>query len=1007
MIDPASRRPGVYFETAPRPAADVLPRMDVAAFVGFAERGPLDVPVPVEDPARFRELFGTDPALARDPESGRIEGALLGPAVEAFFANGGRRCWVVRVAGRNGAEPVELAFPLVRLAEAAKLSPGVSAESAMARARARARGPWALGLAVGTALTVEPLRRMAAAGEAATFAAAPGRYCLTLASRPGKLRRGDLLELDFGRVGSRTVSGGGAPRALSLLLFVERLESPGVLAEVRATAGWWLASDLPPRPSGDGDPLPPAPELLTEAAGLAAARPSAPRAVRRLTLELSVWRGRHVEARLGDLAFHPDHPRFWAALPTDEALFRLPGGRLAAPRDPARLALLTEVDNPRFPLAGPAPLPGACLPLGMPRRAVPAHALAPDNGDTARADRLAASGLAGFSASLFLDPGLARVGLGALAAEAEHRLARAAERTVDRPLVGIHSLYPVDEVTLVAVPDAVHRRWSRHLDEPATSPLGAPGLRPLVSRPGSGAGSGQASDPPSWRASWTPVPGAFGYRLERSSAPDFTDQVTIYRGAETTADVDPPDPCPGRWFFRVRAEGSSRGAGEVGPWSNTRSRVLPAADLGSCADRPPLGLVLSAVPGAGSTRLSWHLEGHPGEPAPLPAGARSELQEAADPGFETARTLSRAAASPFALAGVRAATLYYRVRLASADGTDGTAVADPAPPGPWSNTVTLLARDLAAATLEPPQAFEADDLLAVHRALTRLAAARGDLLALLALPRHYRAADLADHLAALDPPSGPRQGPPAAVAPTAGADRVPRLTLGEASALSFAALYHPWLAAVRAGVGEPAGAAAGSDAGREVRLTPPDGPVAGTLALRARRGGAWLAPANLPFADGLALEPALGDDATALLAPGRANLLVQEPRGFLVASEHTLSLAAQTRPIHVRRLLALLRRLALREGTTDVFEPNDATFRAAVHERFRAALTELFTRGAFAGDTPARAFRVVTGESVNPPESIDAGRFVVELRVAPSQPLVFLRVRLVQSGPEELAVQEI
>ena len=45
---------------APGAAPTTLPRMDVAAFVGFAAAGPLDVPVAVEDAARFRDVFGAD-----------------------------------------------------------------------------------------------------------------------------------------------------------------------------------------------------------------------------------------------------------------------------------------------------------------------------------------------------------------------------------------------------------------------------------------------------------------------------------------------------------------------------------------------------------------------------------------------------------------------------------------------------------------------------------------------------------------------------------------------------------------------------------------------------------------------------------------------------------------------------------------------------------------------------------------------------------------------------------
>src|SRR6266516_1069339 len=100
MVVRASRRlPGFSFEYQPPPPTDVLPRMDVAAFVGFAESGPLHVPVAVEDATQFTNIFGNDVPLAWDQQRSEQVYAYLAPAVRAFFRNGGRRCWVVRVAG--------------------------------------------------------------------------------------------------------------------------------------------------------------------------------------------------------------------------------------------------------------------------------------------------------------------------------------------------------------------------------------------------------------------------------------------------------------------------------------------------------------------------------------------------------------------------------------------------------------------------------------------------------------------------------------------------------------------------------------------------------------------------------------------------------------------------------------------------------------------------------------------------------------------------------------------
>jgi phage tail sheath protein FI len=63
-------------------------------------------------------------------------------------------------------------------------------------------------------------------------------------------------------------------------------------------------------------------------------------------------------------------------------------------------------------------------------------------------------------------------------------------------------------------------------------------------------------------------------------------------------------------------------------------------------------------------------------------------------------------------------------------------------------------------------------------------------------------------------------------------------------------------------------------------------------------------------------------------------------------------------------------------------------------------------RGAFAGARSRDAFRVTTDEPPNTRQDADAGRFLAEIRVAPSQPLSFLTVRLVQRG-ESTVAQEV
>ena len=91
------RTPGVYFEQdAALPVIGPL-GTDVAGFVGFAERGPLNIPMKVETLDQFSQIFG-----------GKLAQAYLAYAVDGFFANGGETCWVVRVAVEQDAGTASL-----------------------------------------------------------------------------------------------------------------------------------------------------------------------------------------------------------------------------------------------------------------------------------------------------------------------------------------------------------------------------------------------------------------------------------------------------------------------------------------------------------------------------------------------------------------------------------------------------------------------------------------------------------------------------------------------------------------------------------------------------------------------------------------------------------------------------------------------------------------------------------------------------------------------------------
>ncbi len=545
------RLPGVVCETALPPAEEPL-RLDVAAFVGFAERGPLDTPVAVEDPGQYRAVFGGDLLLARD--GGRPVYANLPAAVQAFFDNGGRRCYMVRVAGETaGANQFRLPG-LVAWDPAAgplELRPTIVPAASVGR--------WSAAVRVGTQLEALPIRIAPgpdAYRPADVVEGAPAEIDLDLSSADALLP-GDLLRLRFpgparplllfpvAQVRARglaasTVQGlpvsavaagatlaleAGLPDPLPIPLEVERLGTGGweplgaPLSGLEPVAGGRLALDLPagaPVRVGDllritceevGSPLFAARTLLlpvaevaqqsTPGSPLEAWLPGSPldSFTRRVTGQSPLWEaaadpmGDPVEAdRLRFDLFvceGVDTLEVWSdlrfcAAPAAGSAAEMSGlsvgaGSSAAGRswidclgsDPGELALGTDAAKlPRSARLGapfqvtPAGALPLYLPLGMSALPSPDQFSGPLPLGETRPDPPRVPGSDGLDSfdpvSLFLDPRLADLGTSTVLGAAEELLYLS---NPPSPLLKLHSLAPVEEVALIALPDVVHRPW--------------------------------------------------------------------------------------------------------------------------------------------------------------------------------------------------------------------------------------------------------------------------------------------------------------------------------------------------------------------------------------------------------------------------------------------------------------------------------------------------------------------------------------------------------------------
>ncbi len=944
--------------------------MDVAVFVGFASTGPLHLPVAVESVAQYAAVFGADAPLAWDEQRGERVWAHLGPAVRAFFANGGRRCWVLRVARTVPIERERGAGPDLnsvavsnRFAVPGVLALPLGAQMQSAVSSTRCEGSWSDRLRVGCALAS---RGLALSDWAASLL--PGANRFSFRTRFA-LRTGDLLQLGssealcaYAVVDSVVVlptAAGPYHVEVHTVAAFERLHglaSPSAIAGTASVTGFadalaatWLGddpsnpldSDAPPSQLLQfDDPVPSSLEIghwarfsdgvdtgwlridrIERSPVFIGSPPAMSSALIHAAVSGPAWRelGAGLPVALGAITQARQLDLDLRVAGGSEQAFRLAGIGLTPAHRTSFWSLQRDADfyrqrDDQAP-AAPAELPR--FPLAPLAEPVPLAWL-PLGVEVAysamlsplpqAASALERDGLASFDETLFLDPELAGDGAAALIAHADDiRLIR----STPRALLGLHAVLGIGAGGLFNEASLLAIPDAIHL------------------------GWQLRIDPPMDPSE--PVPG------------DAPDHWGTHRGpcaSQTPAPDEGPD---------------------FGVFIDCGTRLLAAPVLmGPIAPVPP-----------GPYRLSWTNS----EP-----GATYSLIEAQAADFSDAREVYRGLATEHTVFADREGI--YRYQVFAWVGDDRSA---------GSNAVTVRVRqnEWVQANEDTAALDREDGWLAVQRAALRMALASGDLFVALAMPRHFRTPQALRYAArlraVLQPPSVGDAG---------------AFGFDEARALSHGALYFPW---AQSDVREvlPDSDPVARNALRTPRVVPPDGVAMGVLASRATLRGAWIAPANQAMKDVVALAPPVRAADRQALQDAQINLLRADPRGFFTLSADTLSLDVDLRPINVRRLLILLRRLALRRGMAYVFEPNGAELRRSVQRSFNALMTDLFRRGAFAGATPSQSFRVVTDDTLNTPQDRDAGRFIVELHVAPALPMRFIAVRLAQTGERLSVVEEL
>ena len=99
------KHPGVYIEHVPSGLLAIeAASTSVAAFIGPVKRGPVGEPVFISNAGQFAQQFGTLYDRAGGVRDAGDTADKFGHEVNAFFANGGTKAYIVREADGDVAE---------------------------------------------------------------------------------------------------------------------------------------------------------------------------------------------------------------------------------------------------------------------------------------------------------------------------------------------------------------------------------------------------------------------------------------------------------------------------------------------------------------------------------------------------------------------------------------------------------------------------------------------------------------------------------------------------------------------------------------------------------------------------------------------------------------------------------------------------------------------------------------------------------------------------------------
>jgi len=204
----------------------------------------------------------------------------------------------------------------------------------------------------------------------------------------------------------------------------------------------------------------------------------------------------------------------------------------------------------------------------------------------------------------------------------------------------------------------------------------------------------------------------------------------------------------------------------------------------------------------------------------------------------------------------------------------------------------------------------------------------------------------------------------------------------------YAAVYWPWVK-----VNDPLN-------NNRPTVVPPLGHIAGIYARTDRTRNVGKAPAGtvdgaLAGITGLELDPTQG--MRDFVYPYRVNPLINSPQsGRALWGSRTLAADTSWRNINAVRLFMFVEKSIFNSTHWIVFEPNGPSLWSRIKTQLVGFLTNLFNDSYFAGKSPSAAFFVVVDETNNSAASVDLGETIIDVGIAPNKPAEFIRFRFQQ-----------